>query len=244
MGDFQTDIERDVGREVERIFMSSADSVEERLGAFPKYVRRSHLTRFLSLYEIFKRVLNVKGSVVECGVWRGFGLMTWAKLSSILEPNNLTRRVYGFDTFGGFPSVSDQDANAKATPQIGGLASESFQELEALIAQFDRDRFLGHMDKVHLIKGDATQTIPSFIERNQHLVVSLLFLDFDLYEPTRAAIEAFVPRIPKGGVIAFDELDNPIWPGETAALLETVGVRSFRLERLDFDPYIGFAVLE
>ena len=35
--------------------------------------------------------------------------MTWAKLSAILEPVNLTRRIYGFDTFAGFPSLSEKD---------------------------------------------------------------------------------------------------------------------------------------
>ena len=75
-------------------------------------------------------------------------------------------------------------------------------------------------------------------------MVSLLFLDVDLYDATQAAIEHFVPRMPKGVVIAFDELDNPIWPGETLALLETIGIRALRLRRLEWDPYIGYAVIE
>jgi hypothetical protein len=50
--------------------------------------------------------------------------------------------------------------------------------------------------------------------------------------------------MPKGAIIAFDELDNPLWPGETMALLETVGANRLRIERLPFDPYIGFAVLD
>jgi len=112
-----------------------------------------------------------------------------------------------------------------------------------LIGLYDQDRFLGHVPKVELIKGDAVATIPKFVETHPHLVVSLLFLDFDLYEPTRVALEALVPRMPKGAILAFDELDNPIWPGETRALLETVGIRNLPLERLEFDPYIGYAVL-
>ena len=76
------------------------------------------------------------------------------------------------------------------------------------------------------------------------MVVSLLFLDFDLYEPTKIALENFLPRMSKGSVIAFDELDNPIWPGETSALLDTIGISKLRIERLDFDPYIGFAVIK
>ena len=88
------------------------------------------------------------------------------------------------------------------------------------------------------------QTIPSFLGGNDHLLVSLLFLDMDLYEPTKLAIESFYPRMPKGAIIAFDELDNPIWPGETRALLDTVGAGRLRIERVEFDPYIGFAVID
>ena len=60
---------------------------------------------------------------------------------------------------------------------------------------------------------------------------------------TKAALEAFIPRMPKGAVLAFDELDNPIWPGETLALLETLGLRNAELRRLEWDPYISFTVL-
>jgi len=226
-------------------FERSPDPVGVRLESFPKYVRRQDLTRLLARYEIFKRVLPVKGSVVECGVNRGFGLMSWAKFSAILEPVNLTRRIYGFDSFEGFPSIHEKDrptANGQ-TPVPGDLAADCYDELVHLIGLYDQDRFLGHVPKIELIKGDAVTTIPQFVEAHQHLVVSLLFLDFDLYEPTRAALEAFVPRMPRGAILAFDELDNPIWPGETMALLETLGIRDLPLQRLEFDPYIAFAAL-
>jgi hypothetical protein len=244
-GGFRSNAEKLVASRNYTCFERNPDPWEKKMEAFPKYVRRQNLTRFLAQYEIFKRILTVKGSVVECGVFRGGGLMTWAKLSAILEPVNLTRRIYAFDTFEGFPSVSEKDAlglgkNAKT----GDLYANSYEELTELIKIFDSDRFLGHVDKVHLIKGDATKTIPEFIQANQHLVVSLLFLDFDLFEPTSAAIEHFYHRIPRGGVIAFDELDNPLWPGETLAMLEKIGAGNLRLQRMDFDPYIGFAIKE
>src|SRR6266571_1414647 len=239
----RTEQERMVGAEIEKIFNASDDAVETRLENFPKYVRRQHLTRFLALYEIFKRALLIKGSVIECGVNRGYGLMAWAKLSAVLEPVNLTRRIYGFDSFEGFPSV---DAKDRAGPrwnsaEPGGLHADSYAELLQLIELNDRDRFLGHIPKVELIKGDATKTIPAFIADHPHLVVSLLFLDFDLYEPTKSALQHFVPRMPKGAIIAFDELDNPLWPGETNALVDTLGMGKLRLQRLQFDPYIAFA---
>ncbi len=244
MKKFRTADEQEVGRNIEGIFNACPDSVEIKLENFTKYVRRQHLKRFLALYEIFKLILPVKGSIVECGVFRGFGLMGWAKLSTMLEPEDLTRRIYGFDSFAGFPGSSDKDSNPVAAPTPGALCADSYDELQALVAEYDRDRFLGHIPKVHLIKGDVTQTIPKFIVDQPQVVVSLLFLDLDLYEPTKVAIESFLPRMPRGAVIAFDELDNPMWPGETLALLESIGINRLKLQRLDWDPYISFAVLE
>lgn len=241
---YRTATENEVGKEIEKIFLACPDPVEARLENFPKYVRRQYLKRFLAMYELFKRVLDVKGSVVECGVFRGFGLMSWAKLSTILEPENLTRRIYGFDTFAGFPSVSEKDRSAGGNSKVGDLGASSHEELKALLEQYDKDRFLGHIPKVELVKGDIASTLPAFVESHPHLVVSLLFIDCDLFEPTKAALEALVPRMPKGAILAFDELDNPLWPGETLAVLETIGLRNLRLQRLEWDPYISFAEIE
>jgi hypothetical protein len=241
---FRTPVERDAATAVASIFERCSDPLNVRLENFPKYARRQDLKRFLAMYEIFKRVLRVKGSIVECGVFRGFGLMSWAKLSTILEPENLTRRVYGFDTFAGFPSLGDKDQSAFTNAKVGDLQSNSFDELQALVAAYDRDRFLGHIPKVELVKGDITKTAPEFIESHPHLVVSLLYIDCDVFEPTKAALEAFVPRMPRGAILAFDELDNPIWPGETLATLECLGIRNLRLQRLEWDPYIAFAEIE
>jgi hypothetical protein len=243
-GGFRTQAEKEVGRRIEEIFNRCADSLEVKLDNFPKYIKRQKLTRLLSLYEIFKKILPVKGSIIECGVYHGFGLMAWANMSAVLEPANLTRRIYGFDTFAGFKEIGEKDNNSVMKPESGHLNSDSYEELNELIGIYDSNRFLGHVNKVQLIKGDVARTIPEFIKNNSHLVVSLLFLDMDLYEPTKVAIEQFFPRMPKGAIIAFDELDNPIWPGETMALLETLGINRLRIERIEFDPYIGFAVVD
>jgi len=240
----RTRTELEVGKSIERIFLECLDNVEVKLEHFTKYVRRNQLKRFLAMYEIFKLALPVKGSVIECGVYKGFGLMAWAKLSTILEPENLTRRIYGFDTFEGFPDLHEKDQASATTAQPGGLAANSHQELLDLIAEYDRDRFLGHIPKVELVRGDMRATIPEFVASHPHLLVSLLFIDCDLYEPTRIALEHFLPRMPKGAVLAFDDLDNQLWPGETLAAIEAVGLNRLRLRRLSWDPYIAFGILE
>lgn len=244
-GGLRTGAEQQEGARNRALFEANPSSWETKLENFPKYVRRQNLTRFMALYELFKLVLPVKGSVVECGVNHGFGLMSWAKFSAILEPVNLTRRIYGFDTFEGFPGVSEKDRSAASRHvKAGDLAADVHDELTQLIDVYDSTRFLGHVKKVSLIKGDATQTIPAFVEENPHLVVSLLFMDFDLYEPTKVALEQLLPRMPKGAVLAFDELDNPLWPGETLAMLEAHARRPLALRRFEFDPYIGYAILD
>jgi hypothetical protein len=244
-GGLRTAVEEAEATKNKAFFDANPSTWETKIENFPKYVRRQNLTRFLALYEIFKRTLPVKGSVVECGVNNGFGAMTWAKLSAILEPVNLTRRIYGFDTFEGFPSVSEADRSLHSKHvKEGDLAADVLEELEGLASIYDSTRFLGHVKKINFIKGDATKTIPHFVDENPHLLVSLLFLDFDLYEPTKVALEYFIPRMPRGAIVAFDELDNPLWPGETLAMLEEHSKLKFRIERLEFDPYIGFAVLD
>jgi hypothetical protein len=217
-----------------------------KLQNFAKYVRRQDLSRFLAKNELFRMQLDIPGAVVECGCFAGGGLMTWAQLSSIYEPYNHQRRVYGFDTFGGFPSVDGRDANRESTARPGDLfVSEGIVgELQRAIELHDGNRALSHLPKTELVVGDATATIPAFLDANPHLIVSLLYLDFDLYEPTRVALRTFLDRMPKGAVLAFDELNTSAYPGETLAVLEQIGIRSLRLRKTPFDPYIAYAVIE
>ena len=74
--------------------------------------------------------------------------------------------------------------------------------------------------------------------------LALLYVDLDLYEPTKAALEHLVPRMPKGSIIAFDQLNSSAWPGETTAVLQTLGIRNLRIERVPFETARSFAVLD
>src|SRR5437763_9870429 len=95
------------------LFERSACPTSNKLSNFPKYVRRQDIARFLCRYEIFKRQIGIKGSVIECGVHHGGGVMTWAQISVTLEPYNYHREIVGFDTFQGFPSVSALDGHGE-----------------------------------------------------------------------------------------------------------------------------------
>jgi len=234
---------------LEIFFKESAGSFTEKLESFPKYVPRQNLARFLARYEIFKLIQNVQGSIVECGVQYGIGLMSFAQLSVILEPYNFQRRIIGFDTFAGFPDVADEDLKGlperkSAHLKKGGFAvTSAYEDLLRAIQLFDQNRYLNHFPKVDVVKGDFTKTCHQYLEDHPHLVISCLYLDFDIYAPTKVAIECFEKRIPKGGVIVFDELNEEAFPGETTAVMETLGVSNLRIRRFPFEPRISYAVV-
>jgi hypothetical protein len=166
-------------------------------------------------------------------------------MSAIYEPVNHVRRIVGFDTFQGFPEFHAKDGEPQLSyANEGGLSTAAQEDVMESIRLFDLNRAIGHIGRVELVAGNALETIPAFVEDNPHLVVAMLYLDFDLYEPTKVAIETLLPRMPRGAVMAFDELNQKSWPGETRAVLETVGIRNLRIERFQFTPQISYAVLD
>jgi len=225
-----------------------ADSIDliEKIEAFPKYASRQSMAKFFTKYEIFKKILHVNGSIIECGSLHGAGTLTWAKLSAIFEPSNHTRKVFAFDTFEGFPSVHKKDRDTGTFNELrsGGLKGSTVESITEAVRIFDLNRPISHIEKVRLVEGDIMKSSDIFLAKNPQLVVSLLYLDFDLYEPTKRALEAFVPLMPKGAVIAFDELNAEIFPGETRAVDEVLGLSNLRIERFSFDSYVSYAVLE
>ena len=230
---------------VEQVFQNASGTVADRLDAFPKFASRQAIAKFLARYEIFQRVLHVNGSIVECGVLHGGGLLAWAKLSSIFEPANHPRKVIGFDTFEGFPDVSERDrAGDSSHLRRGGLTGSSLDEVRQAVALYDANRPLAHIPKVELVQGDLCHTAADYVASNPHLVVALLYLDVDLYEPTKAALQAFRPCMPRGGIIVFDELNAKMFPGETRAVDETLGLRNLRIERFPFDSYVSFCQID
>jgi hypothetical protein len=235
---------------LEEYFANSPGSFIEKLENFAKYVPRQNLARFLARYEIFRLIQNIQGSIVECGVLFGGGLMSFANLSAILEPYNFQRRIIGFDTFTGFPDLSAQDLKGKKDrksahlKKSGFAAPSAYEDLLKSIEVFNLNRFLNHFPKVLVVKGDFEETSRKFLEDHPHLIISCLYLDFDIYAPTKTAIERFAPRVPKGGVIVFDELNEEAFPGETIAVMETMDLKKLRIQRFSFEPRISYAGVE
>ena len=235
-------------KKLEQYFGESEGSYTEKLENFAKYVPRQNLARYLARYEIFKLISEVQGSVVECGVLFGGGLMSFATLSAILEPYNFQRRIIGFDTFDGFPGVSQKDTQGSSKKSThlkkGGFSAKTaYEDIQKSVNIFNMNRFLNHFPKVELVKGDFAKTSQKYLKDNSHLVVSCLYLDFDIYSPTKIALDRFLTLIPKGGVIVFDELNEETFPGETTALKEIMNISDLKIRRFSFEPRISYAVI-
>jgi hypothetical protein len=185
-------------------FSKYGGDIKTKLDNFPKYVGRQAMSRFLARYELFKMVINVKGSIVEAGVHNGGGVLAWAKMSSIFEPYATKRKIIAFDTFEGFPDVCEKDKGLTSLEccKKGGFSLEYdvYSELQDCIKEYDENRFLNQISKIDLVKGDATVTIPQYLKNNPHLVIALLFLDFDIYEPTKVALSTCLTGYPKVGL--------------------------------------------
>jgi hypothetical protein len=243
----QSDANRRATEMAEAYWSHSPGSVSVKLENFTKYVTRESLTKFLVRSDVFRQQLEVHGSVVELGVARGISLMTWAHLSAIYEPTNYNRRIIGFDTFTGFPAIHEKDAQGTSWfLREGGFEVEQDMQadIEHAVEILDTSRFLGHIPKVELVAGDIMETVPKYIEEHPELVVSLLHLDADLYAPTKLALEQIVPRMPKGAIILFDELNMKEFPGETVATIEALGLHTLRLRRFPHATCMSYAVIE
>ncbi len=228
----------------ERAFVESRISLLDKLESFPRFATKRSIARFIAKQEIYKQILNTTGVIVECGVFNGAGLFTWAQLSNIYEPTNYTRKIVGFDTFEGFPHIDDEKDNSGVlVSKAGDLRGSSLDELTLSADKYNNERQLSHIKNVQFVQGDFMKTADRYLEENSHTIVSLLYLDFDLYEPTRKALEVFLPRMPRGSIVAFDEINCDSFPGETKAFDEVMGIRNHEIRRFAFDPWISYIKL-
>lgn len=207
------------------------------------YLTRQSLSRINFIQKLYEMIVPVHGVVMEFGVRWGQNIATFSVLRGIHEPFNYNRRIIGFDTFTGFPSVSSEDGSAVKEGDYS-VSTGWKDELEKILNFHEQNAPIPHKIKYELIEGDATITLPRFLEQHPETVIALAYFDFDLYQPTKVCLEAILPYITKGSVLAFDELNCPEFPGETVAVREVLGLQRYAIRRDPFNPLISYILIE
>lgn len=230
--------------EAEKAFAAKRSDVLSRVdsnyvaGAPFVFADRVTVTAALSRIELFKKVQDVPGAIIECGVYRANSLMLYMHLSTILEPYAINRSIIGFDTFEGFTGIDAQHDPEDINPSM--FSDTDQLVVESMIEANDLVRPVNRIPRCELVKGDIVKTVPEFVKTRPDLVVAMLILDTDLYASTKVALETFLPYMPKGAVVVLDEVAYRNFPGETVALREVLDLNKVELKRLPFDSCTGY----
>ena len=203
------------------------------------------LSRILFMDFLYKQVLDVQGVVMDFGTRWGQNLCLFTSLRGIYEPFNRLRKIVAFDSFEGFPNVSVEDGEGRMmSPGSYGVSNGYEEYLSQLVALCEQESPLDHVKKHEIVKGDASLEVPAYMRRNPETIVALAYFDFDLYKPTRDCLLAIRDRLTRGSVIGFDELNDHECPGETLAVMETLGLGNVALKRFRHNSRTSYLVLD
>lgn len=176
--------------------------------------------KLIARANLFNKVIDVPGDIVECGVFKGSGIFTWLKLKEVLAPNSF-KKVMGFDFF-------DTDG---LMAELSGIDKERMNHLfesrnvhmdsayKDILENMILDAGFGQGD-FELIQGDVCKTTYDVVSRRPGFKISLLYLDLDLEKPTYESLSALWPRLSRGGIVVFDEYGYHQWS-------EALGVDKF-----------------
>lgn len=218
------------------------DELFPNLGLF---LTSKNLSRMLFFYEIYKKIVHSHGIIAEFGVRWGQTLSLMSALRGIFEPFNRHRKIVGFDTFEGFRGLCEKDgALCKCKDGSFSVAPQYEDYLERILNMQEQLNPMSHLKRYELVKGDAVETIPEYLKRHPETIISLAIFDFDIYAPTKAALEAIKPHLCKGSILVFDELCDDIFPGETVALRETLGLNNVKVQRYPMTSRISYVEIE
>ncbi len=202
------------------------------------FTGRTSITRILVMDKLYKKILKIPGVIMEFGVYYGRDLVLFQNLRGLYEPYNYSRRIIGFDTFEGFPSISEVDKGR----EVGGLSTPKNYEtiLEKILQYHEQENPIPQKKKFELVKGDVCQTVEKYLEDHPETIISLAYLDLDLCKPTKRVLEVIQPHLAKGSIIVFDELNDPNSQGETIAFKEVLGLENCKLKRFRNEPLVSY----
>jgi Macrocin-O-methyltransferase (TylF) len=231
--------------ELKRLFAETPLPPDDLLVNLPLYMRSSTVAKLLWVNELYEAIVPIPGVIMEFGVWWGANLTLFESLRAVHEPYNYSRRVIGFDTFEGYPEARPEDGDDPLVHRGAYAVGEGHPEhLERLLEYHERENPMSHIRKHETVVGDASETIGPYLSEHSETMIALAYFDMQLYEPTKACLEAIRPYLVRGSVLAMDELNAPEFPGETVAFREVLGLDRYAMHRSRFLPDRTYVVVE
>jgi len=234
-----------IRKQLIRYFKECPIPDNELLSNLSLFINRQNLSQTLFINELYEHILGVHGVIMEFGVRWGKNLALYESLRGIYEPFNHNRKIIGFDTFEGFPSVHEKDGGDQIIAVGSYNVTKNYDDyLSKILDYHEQESPISHIKKYEIVKGDAIDSIEKYLEENSSTIVSLAYFDFDIYEPTVACLTAIKDRLTKGSVIGFDELNNKDYPGETLALKDVLGLSNYRIRHSRYSPTQSYVIIE
>jgi hypothetical protein len=204
----------------------------------PLFLGAPELARILWFNEIYQKIIDVPGVIIEFGSQYGASLNTFSTLRTIYEPYNVSRKILSFSTFAsGFVNTDQKDGTLVSDGDYSVPLNWEYNIKEVINTNSFND------NKIEIFDGDASKTFAEYLKNHPELIISCVHFDMDIYKPTKDALELCLKFIPKGGIIVFDELNHPGFPGETIAIQEVIGIKNLRLFRNQFQPYAAYYIV-
>ena len=173
---------------------------------------RNIFNKLSSRILFYEMVKHLNGDIVECGVFKGSGVLTWLKILELHEPNSI-KKIIGFDFFDktfveDLTDINDKELMSQVFNRCDKLAISdiSYDSIREKILSFKFSQ-----EKFELVKGNISETSKIFVEQRPGFRISLLYLDLDLDKPTYDTLNNFWDNIVSGGVVVFDEYAYHNW---------------------------------
>ena len=228
-----------------KLYLENPIPEEQILDHVEIFLRPQRIYEMLSLFELYKKILDVPGDILEFGVRWGRHLTLFNSLRAYLEPYNFYRRIIGFDTFEGFKKISDEDGKSSRIFEGAMSVSPNYENfIKDVLLLHEKETPISHIRKCEIKKGNASDQFKKFLNENPETIVALAYFDLDLFKPTKECLELLRECMPKGSIIAFDELTNHQFPGETIAFKEVYDINKIDLKKIPGSPYPTYFVVE
>lgn len=170
------------------------------------------LDRKFAVYQFAKLIAPLDGDTAECGVWRGAASYFIAQRIAELE---LKKTHHLFDSFEGLSKPDICDGPFWATGEM----------------RFEEDKVRENLREFSFLRFYKGWIPERFCEVSEKSFC-FVHIDVDLYEPTRASLEFFYPRMVSGGIIICDDYGFSKCPGARRAIDEFFKAKAERIIEL------------